>query len=328
MEHTLPTVVTPRHGESGPDHHPQHQRQETSPRGSLPAALAGPRADTISALLGFLPLAHVVRLLEQEYILDLPPREQIYELYDACAEYCDELPAPAPRPGATTTIALLGEDVEERIMRRPTFIREYAPEATYRICLVPVHLLVTPQWYVNLDFVDQLCRRAPQPGDLEGALAFAFNDGVELDDFWSSNGSLAVSTRSVGQPRVNSVEGRRVSPHEVEVIVRIHSRPNYIEVAHIGSRLLVMNGTHRAAALWKAGFDRIPCALTQADSLWEIVPAAGAGMVPEPRLLRHERPPYIADFFDPQVAPRFRQRTTYVIAKVTPQVEILHVQER
>lgn len=316
MERTIPTAATTSEQGTRNDH--------SQPAG----ARHQPRADTIGVLLGFLPLTQAVRLLEQEYILDLPPRQQIYELYDQTTDYCEQVSAPAPREGATTTIALLGEEVEEEILRRPTFVREYAPEADYRVCLVPAHMLITPQWYINLSFVEQLRQRAPRRDDLEGALAFAFTDGVELDDFWYANGALAVSTSSVGQPRINQVEGRRISPHEVEVVVRIHSRPNFLEVAKIGSRLILMNGIHRAAALLQAGFDRIPCLLTQAASLFDVIPGGGLGMIPEPRLIRHERPPYIADYFDPQAAPRFRQRTTYVIAKITPQVEILQVQER
>lgn len=292
------------------------------------AGLRAPRANTIGVLLGFLPLTQAVRLLDQEHILDLPPRPQLYELHDDVAEYSEQVAAPEARAGAPTTIALLGEEIEDAILQSPTFIREYAPEASYRVCLVPVHLLITPQWYINLSFVEQLRQRAPRLDDLEGALAFAFTEGVELDDFWCSNGAMMVSTSSIGQPRVNQVEGRRISAHEVEVVVRVHSRPNYLEVAKIGSRLVIVNGIHRAAALMQAGFDRIPCLLTQVDGLFDIIPPGALGMVPEPRLMRHERPPYIADYFDAQAAPRFQQRTTYVIAKITPQLEILQVQER
>jgi hypothetical protein len=290
------------------------------------ASLRPPRTETIGALLGWLPLQQTLQLLEQEHILDVPPLPDLYEICERTAEYCEQLPPPTPRPGAPTTIALM-PDVEAELMRRPTYLREYAPEAQYRVCLVPVHLLITPQWYLNLDFVESLRQRAPRPDDLQGALAFAFSEGVELDDFWYTNGALAISTSSVGQPRINRVEGRRISPHEIEVVVRVQSRPNYLEVSKVGSRLIVVNGIHRAAAMAQAGFDRIPCLLSQVSALSEILPG-GLGMIPEPQLMQHERPPYITDYFDPQAAPRFQQRSVSVVARITPQADISFVPAR
>jgi len=291
------------------------------------ASLRPPRLDTIGTLLGWLPGAQATRLIEQEHILDVPPRPELYALIEQTAEYCEQLPLPTPRAGATTTIALV-PDAEDELMQRPTFVREYAPYGNYRVCLVPTHLLITPQWYINLDFVEKLHRCAPQVEDLHGTIQFAFTEGVELDDFWLSSSALAISTNSVGQPRVHHVEGRRISPHEVEAVVRVKSRPNYLEVAKIGSRFILINGIHRAAALMQAGFDRIPCLLSQYGTLAEVIPQGSLGMIPEARLLGDGRPPYLADYFDLQAAPRFRQRSVYTLVRITPQVDIMHVTER
>jgi hypothetical protein len=291
------------------------------------ASLRPPRLETIGTLLGWLPAAQAARLIEQEHIVDVPPRPDLYALSERTAEYCEQLPPPTPRAGAPATIALV-PDVEDELMQRPTFVAEYAPYGDYRVCLVPAHLLITPQWYINLDFVENLRRRAPQVGDLHGAIRFAFTEGVELDDFWLSNSALAISTSSVGQPRVHHVAGRRISPHEVEVVVRVKSRPNYLEVAKIGSRFIMVNGIHRAAALMQAGFDRVPCLLSQYETLAEVIPPGSLGMIPQERLLGDDRPPYVADYFDPQAAPRFRQRSVYTLVRITPQVDIMHVPER
>jgi hypothetical protein len=300
-----------------------HGRDHSSP----PAWLRPPRLDTIGALLGWLALPQAVQLLGQEHIEDVLPQAELFDLYERTAEYCEQLPPPSPRAGAPTTIALMPE-VEDDLARRPTYLREYAAYASYRACLVPVHLLLTPQWYVNLDFVETLRQQAPRPDDLVGAVRFAFSEGSELDDLWLTGAALAISTHSIGQPRIHTVEGRRISPHEVEVVVRVQSRPNYLEVAKIGSRFVIVNGIHRAAAFLQAGFDRIPCLLGQYDALGEAFPQRALGMIPEAHLMGEGRPPYLADYFDPQAAPRFHQRSVYTVVRVTPQVDVLHVPER
>jgi hypothetical protein len=308
-------------------HAPETEGQSGQARSWSTGSLRQPCVETIGTLLGWFSAAQAARLIEQKHLLDVPPLPELYALIEQTAEYCELLPPPTPRAGATTTIALM-PDVEDELMQRPTFVREYAPYSDFRVCLVPLHLLITPQWYINLDFVEHLRQHAPRLEDLRGAIQFAFTEGAELDDFWLSGSALAISTNSIGQPRIHHVEGRRIGPHEIEAVVRVRSRPNYLEVAKVGSRLVMVNGVHRAAALMQAGFDRTPCLLSQYESVAEVIPQTTLGIVPEARLLGDDRPPYLADYFDPQAAPRFRQRSVYTVVRITPQVDTMYVPER
>jgi hypothetical protein len=286
------------------------------------------RADTIATWIGFLEQRQALQLLAQEHILDLPPREALEELWERTALRCEDLAAPPKPEGAPATIGLLVEH-EAEILERPTFLRDYAPYANFRVGLVPAHQLIPSQWFVNLDYVEALQARAPSPDDLEGGLAFAFAEGTELEDYWLTKGAIAIAMGAVGAPAISQPEGRRISPYTVEVVVRVQTRPNYLQVLKIGSRLVVANGTHRAAALMRAGWERIPCILSQARGMFEgMFERGGFGLIPEFRVVEHPRPPYLADCFDAETAPRFRQRSVFQVVRVTPQVDMMYVAER
>ncbi len=126
---------------------------------------------------------------------------------------------------------------------------------------------------------------------------------------------------------MHPARGRRISAYDVEVVARIQSRVNDLAVDKIGSRLALVNGIHRAAALMRVGFDRIPRLLGQFGSLADVFPSGALGMIPEARLMSDERLPYLADDCDPQAAPHFHQRRMSIV-RITPRVEVMYVAKR
>jgi hypothetical protein len=97
----------------------------------------------------------------------------------------------------------------------------------------------------------------------------------------------------------------------IEATIHLQAFPNYMQVVQVGpkSRLVVINGVHRAYALWRAGWKYVPCLLRQAQNLTEIgFPPGRLGIPPEERVLQDAHPPYLQYFLNDEVAPRFSQR--------------------
>lgn len=86
------------------------------------------------------------------------------------------------------------------------------------------------------------------------------------------------------------------------VAVFLGSSINCLSALHVGNRLILMNGTHRAYALRDLGFTHVACLVTHVTNDQE-----KAQMLPqtvkqdEARYLISARPPMFRDYFDPAV---------------------------
>ncbi len=205
----------------------------------------------------------------------------------------------------------------------------YADQADYQLLCVPACTLVTPQWYADLDYIEQLASQAPQPGQWKEALEFVFGEGLAIEEpvqsilnanvtavvFRSPANNLRPHLPPVEPPRV-----RRLSDHEFEIGVSVQTAPNYLQVARIRGKHVVLNGIHHSCALLKAGWEVIPCLVREARSLQEAGFAPGQmGIIPDVEVI--PRSPYICDFLEPTIANTFHQRTLDQILRIVFQAE-------
>jgi hypothetical protein len=216
----------------------------------------------VSVLLGFLPELQARGLLLTDNLVDAP-RDfgEITRLWTQAVRARKGL---RQIPMATTSIeALLPADFasyEQQLFSTETFQRFYQGSGQFRLKLVPVKRLITPQYYLNRDRVDAMVAAAPEPGDLAGALEFAFGLGDAIPDPVSDGGAILFRTTTTRLCQAQPPDWRRVGLHEIEVVQRIQTRPNLFQVARISAprvddRLIVTNGIHRAAALHCKGWN-------------------------------------------------------------------------
>ncbi|HET7056308.1 MAG TPA: hypothetical protein VFI12_07575 [Thermomicrobiales bacterium] len=70
----------------------------------------------------------------------------------------------------------------------------------------------------------------------------------------------------------------------------------------VGNRLALNNGSHRAYALYEAGFRNVPCVVQRVEHREELMIVASGDLVSNPdRYLADPRPPLLRDYFDDQL---------------------------
>ncbi len=290
---------------------------------------------TITGLIGYLPELQFYQLLHIDTIVETRPIEELHTLWKAATDYCARLTTSPSSTFSITPLPKTLESFERELRQRPTYARYYA---SYRFCLVPVQELITPQWHVNLEYVEALKQRAPQPDDIREALDFVCDEGgIALADPCVSNvgGVLSLAFQVPNYRELAAIlsplrplEVRRLDPWKFALTVNaeVQLKPNYLHLAKIGTRLLILNGVHRSLALMLVGWKTIPCLVRDVPhttrSLVEIGFPPNAGLLPDELLLRAVRPAYLTDYLDPLAALHFQQKDLDLLWQVIPQLPL------
>ena len=138
---------------------------------------------TIAALIGFQSQLEACIVLNSDNIVGLPSSlDEIYKLWNEAHRQSKKPPKHRENCGLPTTRSLPAQlqHYEQEVKSRPTFKRHYPDQMLYRVALVPVCHLITPQWYADLDYIAAIQQNIPQPGDLEGALELAFKEEEDI----------------------------------------------------------------------------------------------------------------------------------------------------
>jgi hypothetical protein len=205
----------------------------------------------------------------------------------------------------------------EEIKGRKTYQKHYEAAAEYSFVLVPIESLLAPQWFADLDYIDEIKLRLKPEMSSEELLRFVASEGRITDPIVVGSQVIFTSPRrdlyADPIPSVKESEGG-----EFEIIVRAASRPNYVQVVEIGQKLFLSNGVHKVCALYQTGFKKI-----QSTSLFR------------PQVFESQRPALTTDFVNPDTAVALKMRSTYQILQVSvgvgtlsvPALPTSHVQE-
>jgi hypothetical protein len=176
--------------------------------------------------------------------------------------------APVPNSAETVPLPTAVADQVSAIRARRTFAEFYQAVADYQIVLAPIAALLAPQWYADMDYVDELAQRVPTLDDLSALLEYSFTEG-EIAEPVVTNNQVVFSShrRDLFCSPIPTV--RKLGPGEYEIVARALSRPNYVQVARLGNRLLLTNGVHKVLAALRAGATHIPCAVREIVDLSE-----------------------------------------------------------
>jgi hypothetical protein len=228
--------------------------------------------------------------------------------------------------GSGRNVAALVEDIARplppemvvaarQLRDREVFQREYARKADVTLKLVPLAALVSPQPVADMDYVDELAAGLSTHADPEGDFAFAFPIGSVPEPLVS--GPTIIFNDQAQNIVINPMPEYRREGNEIQIVLRATARPNYVWVAEMGSRLVLLNGVHKVLAALKAGRTALPAVVRSVNSLPEL------GLQQPPTFLAHlvaPRPPLVGDFFHP-MAIGMERRPTRTLTRVIVQVD-------
>lgn len=230
---------------------------------------------------------------------------------------------PAP---VNAQIGVLNEaqlPVIKEIRSRPTFAKYYDAIDDHQFALVPINALLAPQWFADLDYIKELSLRVTENSSMEELIRFAMSEGAITEPIIAGPQVIFTSLRpDIYADQIPTV--REVGLGEFEIVVRANSRPNYVSVAAIGGRLLLMNGVHHVCALRLKGFDTVPCVLRNVSRIEETGLNLQSTMF-RPELMSGPRPAHVLDFLNEDLTVPLRMRSTYNVLRIGIGVEQMRV---
>lgn len=249
------------------------------------------------ALLGFLVKGEVDAIFKQQPFKTVGGEEplEVWRRYERQRQALARAPSGQVAPLPSQLAAIEGE-----VRQRRTFKKYYEAAADYQFGIAPIDALLSPQWPVDLDYVDELASQLPERSSDEDQLRFALSEGSIHEPIIGGNQVLfTTSRRDLHADQIPEV--RQVDSDEYEIIIRATSRPNYINIAILENRLLLTNGVHKVCALRQAGLSTCFCVFRRIDSV------ADSGINVQTSIFRDSvfkgtRPAMVTDFLEPSTS--------------------------
>jgi hypothetical protein len=171
--------------------------------------------------------------------------------------------------------------------------------------LVEVRLdgqLITPQVWVDEQYVDELIPSLPADGDDLGLWDFCFPIGQVGSPSLTGNGGAFISDRR-GIAGLTPVRVVRTEGDRMTLGFDVVSRPNWMSLAVVvcpglGPRVLIRNGVHRLLALLRAGRPRA-FAVIQRGGIGDVGLDFNDSAIFKPDRLCAPRAPLLSDYVDP-----------------------------
>lgn len=222
----------------------------------------------------------------------------------------------------------------DKLLELPTFQHSFAA-VPVAFGLVELDKLVVYQQYITQSSVSALASRLPaQPSvaDLarlclpldppETGFRLARQDGERFVFVADNHDGRFLGAQLIEPSRI---DGLAVNGHASCVLaLPFGFTTNVLNVVRFGSRMVLNNGYHRAAALRRLGVTHAPC-IIQVCSHWEDVAIAGSGAIYRngEAYFSHPRPPMLRDFFNPSLAKTFLTHRLRKEIRVTFEVDTL-----
>ena len=217
-----------------------------------------------------------------------------------------QIPAAPPAQAALTEVpAELAARVDQ-LRATEQFKMVYEPFGAM-FAVVPLAELVTPQWWVDAEYVAALATAAPAEDDLEGMFDFSFSMGrLARPMNLGMNGAAFASARG-DSGNVGPLRVARYSPEKVTFEFDVTPRPNWVWLvaSQDMNRPFILNGVHHLLALMQAGRQHAVCLVRPASSLDELTANGWNPQNPDlfkPDELRSVRPPLLRDYLDEEHA--------------------------
>lgn len=182
--------------------------------------------------------------------------------------------------------------------------------------------LITPQWWVDSSYVDELVGAIPSPGDDAALFDFCIATGrIEPPMLLGTNGAVIVSGRR-GLGAISPLRIESATRDKVTFGFDALPRPNwlYLNVIQQTGQVVILNGVHHFLALMRARRDRAYCLLRR-GLVEQVLDFQDPGFF-KPQHLSSVRPPLLRDYLDAGVADDVAVRAVDQFMRFAVQTEI------
>jgi hypothetical protein len=273
-------------------------------------------------LLGFLLKGEVDAIFKQNPF-EIPQRGgNAIEFWRRSADAVARLPF-TPTVAQIDVLDNTAPQIVDEIRARPTYRKHYESVADYQFAMAPIDSLLAPQWLADMDYVEELSGRISANASIEEQIRFAMAEGVITEPIITGpQVTFTSQSRDLHAEQIPSF--RQIAPDEFEVVVRACSRPNYVQAAQIGNRLLLINGVHRVCALFLRGYTHSPCLLRRINRIEESGLNLQSTMF-RPEVLGSSRPAQVIDFLNDDVAVPIAMRSMNQVLTIGIGIGMLQV---
>lgn len=273
-------------------------------------------------LLGFLAKGEADAIFKQNPYEIPHPECNAIQLWRRSSDAVAKLPF-TPPVGGIELLDHVAPQIVEEIKARPTYKKHYESIADYQFAMVPIASLLAPQWFADMTYIEELAGRISPGGTLENQIRFAMAEGTIAEPIIAGS-QVIFTSQSLDLLAEQIPTFRRVSAGEFEVVVRASSRPNYVQVAAIGNRLLLTNGVRKVCAFAMNRLTHVPCVLRSINRIEE----SGLNLQTSlfrPDLLGSARPAQVVDFLNEDVAVSVGVRSMHQVLTVGIGIGMLQV---
>jgi hypothetical protein len=277
----------------------------------------------MAALLGFLVKGEVDAIFKQQPFELVERNAEPLQLWRRSSDAIRNL-SPTPTSPKIELLDPSQHSVVKSVMARRTFQKYYEAVADYQFALVPIDALLAPQWFADVDYIDELSAQIDPDASLDQQVRLAMAEGTITEPIVSGPQIIFTSPRrDLHADQIPTI--RETDPGEFEITIHATSRPNYVSAAAVGNRLLLTNGVHKVCAFAKAGFVRVPCLLRQINRIEESGLQVNQTSLFRPELINSLRPAQVADFLKDQVSVQVTLRSMYQVLRIGIGIETLTV---
>jgi len=272
------------------------------------------QADEHVFLIGRPPMAEFFGFIENQTVEGREAdRQALADIWRAANDRVHELEAAESDVADAVTTGALPESVaelRERVLSDPIVQRSFAV-VPIDIAMIELDALVVFQKHINLAYASELEAMlgagAPEADLFRFCLPFDSRHDPPIRGTRTHPNAWTLASPSTDFRVLDfvQIDARQIGNLVVSgapllvVGAVIGYGSNYLTAVSHGSRLVLKNGSHRAYALRKLGYNRVPC-LIEHVSRPEELELIGAGELYERRdlYLDAPRPPLLRDYFD------------------------------
>jgi hypothetical protein len=228
-------------------------------------------------------------------------------------------------------------------VRADDVFQQTLANAPHEFRMVELEKCVVYQKHLNLDDVERREKSLSRKPEWEELIAFCFpleQQAVEPQIYRAGNTMYVISESNdlrlnPAGPQLVALDRNQLStllagqtvPRTVakgiSLVVLFGYSLNFLHVFCIEGRLVLNNGYHRAAALFRRGQTTLPCLVQTVTRDQLSVVAAGSPLVQTPDLyLKADRPPLFKDFLDPRLHVKLVNRPTRAMCRVSARFEV------
>ncbi len=191
------------------------------------------------------------------------------------------------------------------------------PSGLSSVALVGVEGLLTYQYHVDIDYLDEIAVDVPKPGDWKGVFEFCTRRTPLGEPFIDPAGVTFSSHYAGNNVLEPPLQVRRVDREHYELVLTVKARPNYVAVLRYpDGRMVINNGNHRVAALVSAGHTEVPAVVQQVVGSIHQMGVAVEGNFNEGTLLNAQRAPLVTDYLNPAASADLKLRALNSILRV------------